>query len=46
MISFSFSFFFNGAFYVSGLQMIKASLHVEMFSLTFPDPDYIYTSET
>lgn len=45
MISFS-SFFFKGAFYVSGLQMIKASLHVEMFSLMFSGSDYIYTPET
>lgn len=28
--------------FLNGLVMIKASLHVEMFS----DPDYIYTSET
>lgn len=43
IISFSF-FFFYGAFYASGLQMMKESLHVERFSLMFSDS--IYTSVT
>lgn len=30
-----FFFFFNDAFYASGLQMSETSLHVEMNSLTF-----------